>query len=544
MLQPVTSEQTRSSASSEVLMDVFEPSNGPIQPHQITTRQEHGGARAKTTKNKENKNKNSVLKRSVVNESGCNEGRLRRSQSPSKTNWEPELRFKQYRNEDDETSSSLTNKKVVNQSKQKKQNINRNAAMSQYQTVASTALRDSDSLLSFASIPLPAGLDPVSNPRNIDHFYIKNSSNGQQNRDIEDDIETDFYSVHHVGKDSNKAQNSSPKVLETSSIQHIHNDLWEGKNKERDKGNKNVTHIILDQSRNNAVHVIQNDLDIESVPQDSNRTLLKLPNNLSLPRPSSDPRLESHSIVVPYEHNNTGDNSLQMSRVSASAGSSPQSVVSTISFTTSPTSTLTNSLMQDSLNFSDSLPSNLSSNVLFGDGVSNDYLFAQKLQQQYDREHELLQRQRQYDIPPNNRRYVIPGEEHFNLHTPQVTSQNNDEECLNTTDFTTAVEFQTLNDSLTTNITPVYDPGDDEIPVHTGESFYIPLENPPEHQTETEGNGDESARPSCSEIVISHEVENVESHPESVASRDPIVVRLGKLKKIVYYVIRLYRISM
>lgn len=509
-------------------MDVFEPSNGPVQP-QNATRQEHGGARAKTTKNKENKNKNTVLKRSVVNESGCNEGRLRHSQSPSKTGWEPELRLKQYRNEDDETGSSLTNKKVLNQSKQKKQNINRNAAMSQYQTVPSTALKDtdSDSLLSYASIPLPAGLDPVSNPRNIDHIYIKNSSSGQQDRDIVDDIETDFYSVHHVGKDTNKAQNTSPKVLETSNIQHIHNDLWEGKNKERDKANKNVTRIVLDQSRNKAVHVIQNDLDIESVPQDSNRTLLKLPNNLSLPRPSSDSRLESRSIVVPYEHHDMGENRLQMSRVSASAGSSPQSVVSTISFTTSPTSTLTNSL-----NFSDSLPSDLTSNVLFGDGVSNDYLYAQKLQRKYDQEHELLQRQRQYDIPPDSRRYVIPAEEHFNLHTPQVTSQNNDEECLNTTDFTTAVEFQTLNDSLTTDITPVYDPGEDEIPVHTGESFYIPYENSAEHQAETESNGDESARPRCSDIVIPHEVEISESRQESVASRDPIIIGLGNLKKI------------
>ncbi|XP_045194557.2 uncharacterized protein LOC123550187 [Mercenaria mercenaria] len=521
VFQPVT----RSSSPPEALLAVFDASSDQVQSHSTVSRQElgNGGARAKTTKNKENRNKNSAIKRNGFVVNANNEDRSRRVQSQNKTfspDWEPHLQLKRYDDEDDLTGSDTTCRKVVNQSKQRKQNINKNAMKNQTVRVPQSGNINNDSLMSLASIPLPAGLDPVSNPRNIDHIYLKNVTNPQQNREVapENDLETDFFSVHH--KDNSKVQNASQKILDKPNISQIHNNLWDEQNKEKNRGNQNITHIRMDQPRNNTVQVVQN------MPQERSTTVLKLTNPLSLPRALSDSGLKNASIpvVVPYELSSSADNLMQMNSTSASAGSSPHSLVSTVSFNTSPTSTLANSLITDPLNLSDSLSSNLSSNILFGDGVSNDYLYAQKLQQEYDRENEALQRRRQYDILPDQRAYLIPAEEHFNQQLSHIPAPSAGDQ-YNSQDFITANEYQVMNDSLTNDIEPVYDPQEDDRVPQNHDPIYIPLESEVETVQETEEDVEENARPGRSEVVIPQQIQADEQYPETFPSREPIVVR-------------------
>lgn len=472
-----------------------------FEPGSNMSRQEDGyrGARAKTIKNKENRNKSFADKKSnLVN--GNSEEHVASQLPPKqlKPNWQPRLRLKRYDDDDADT----TNRKVV----QKKQLLNKTVVKNETAPLTPAHPSEFDSLLTYRSIPLPAGLDPVANPHNIDRIYIKRSNCD----DIgEVDLETDYISVHHLNKDNCTVPTSSQTILETPNICQIRNDLWDGQTKDNNKGNGNVAHIRLDPSRNNTIQVIDNDLDINSLQQERSMTVLKLTNPLSVSGAST-------SIVVPYQDSMLTENSLQIS------GTPIASPFNTVPFNTSPTPAFTNT-NPNLLSFGESLPSGLSSSVLFGDGltVGSDYVFAQKLQQKFDREHQAMQCQMQHSIPLDDGQELPPVEEHFDDHVSLVPPQGAQDE-LNSLDYNTANEFPILIDSLTNDIEPVYDPREeDELFVQTPQEIYIPLDS----LAETENNWDECVGSATADVVIPHIVESGKAYPETQSPSEHILVR-------------------
>lgn len=503
IFQPV-----RSPTPPENLLAVFDTRNDTTQAGLSQQDAEHGGARAKTYRNKENRNKNSAKKKNgIVVRNEEKAGDQQHKSNDVTAGWEPSLQFKRYNDDDDDLNSSETTcRKVINQSKQRKQNMNKNMMKNHSDLTLQSNTDNNDSLMNMVRIPLPAGLDPVSNPRNISNIYVKNVNNLEQGAD--NDLETDFYSVHHKDK-SNRSGNSSQRLQENPNVTHIHNNLWEGGQiKDKNRGNTGLQQIRLDQQAKNTMSVVENlpvnDKNTKVLTvDDNNTTVLKLANTINLHRTASDSGLNT-SIVVPYEQSGSTDNLMQLN--SPSTGSSPHSLVSY--FNTSPTASLTNSLVTEPLHFSDSLPSNLSSNVLFGDGISNDYIIAQRLQQQFDREHKEMQRLRQYDETPYR---VTEGYNFADTAT---------ENC--TLDYITANEYQTLNDSLTNNIAPVYDPREDERQAESQNAIYIPCENRVQNVIEDEdrtGGPEENTeieRDRVSpETRESHQLQNDEQYPTS-----------------------------
>ncbi|XP_060553995.1 uncharacterized protein LOC132715041 [Ruditapes philippinarum] len=469
--QPVLRPQS----PPENLLAVFDTRN---DQHQQEHDPDNGGARAKTHRNKENRNKNSSKKRNGFVASNVEKTSDLQFRTRDQTaGWEPSLQLKRYSDDDDGKNSDTTYRKVINQSKQRKQHINKTMMKSQNEDVHGSNDSSSDSLINVARMPLPAGLDPVCNPRNISNIYVKNTNNSDQGGDIDigNDLETDFYSVHH--KDSNRQGNTSLKLYEDSNVKHIHNNLWEGQNKDKNRGNPNIAHIRLDQPGKGTVQLVKN------IADGDNTTVVKLANPVPLHRASSDSGLNT-SIVVPYELSGSADSLMQLNGASASAGSSPHNLVS--SFNNSPTTSLTNSLMTSPLHFSDSLPSNLSSNILFGDGttISNDYLLAQRLQQQFDQEDEERQRRRRNHNGHIETSYDADAERDYSIsNNPNIENR--------TLDYITANEYQTLNDSLANDIAPVYDVRSEEAIQGSNRTFYIPCENRVlnrvENQEETRG---------------------------------------------------------
>lgn len=502
--------------SSRSTEDAFHPVYEPVPIHGPSpSRREptDTGARAKVLKNKENKSKNST-KRAQIVKNGENKVIPPQFRPCDRTSvWEPVLQVKQYGADDDETSLL----KPVNASRQKRQNKNRNAPKSKSAPLMSTSSVSSDNdFLSLDSIPLPAHL----NPKDVKHHvYIKRINNVQngivpQNGELE---------IPHSSHRENKNDNAlSVNTIQPSNIYSIHNNLWEGQRKVKKQSNEDNISVHFSPSNNQAVHVVNNDIEMDMESQQSG---FNIPNPRHLSGANSGSRLDN-PIVLQYETEAQNQHALRMENIPCNTQPATCDNVHALNFD-STSSSVPNALVDE---FSDSLPSNMSSNILFGDGLNNDFLFAQQLQRKYDRENEEIQRNRQFNVPTNVHTFSEqPLNRQRNLITQPSPSENIEpsedanipvNESLNTLDFVTA--FHSFDDGLNNGRGSVYAPGDIENPSQHSEPIVIPFEN---QRDTNEAEHDEQTERVSEPIVVTipyDRIQNDELYPETVSVRGNI----------------------
>lgn len=355
--------------------------------------------------------------------------------------WQPQLQLKKYDN--DHIYQPIRQDGSNNKQKKDSININLNQGGPRQPPVSNGS--------SSESAQIPFVFDPLMNPSRTDRgvIYVQtpncSSENGRSTGLVnlqENSLGSAVGNPVHV--------HSSVKVSESPNCTEYKNS-WSGRT------NTGVQMKSAQGDRQNA-HFVHNDLELDSEqPQPSNTTILKLPSSIVCPRtqPSSD--FSSH-IVVPYEQRRSfsdsslqlGDSLLSRGSLNASAGSSPSNSMTTVTYTTVPTSTFSAPVHSNTVLNQDEYPSNLPSSLLFGDGTANpdnDYLFAQQLQRQFDIESEVRMRQNGFDILPDAYR------PHGSQFSTDVTANEDF-----TLDLLNNFSTLSLNDSSENNQEPVYDP--------------------------------------------------------------------------------------
>ncbi|XP_052789448.1 uncharacterized protein LOC128223960 isoform X2 [Mya arenaria] len=468
--------------------------------------------RHKEFKNKENKTKNGI---GVPNNRA---GRMRETdalnpiQTSNNSGWKPQLQVKKYDNDVLNGAGAEPQRKVENSSKQKKDNLNRNN-YAQTHLMATPPNNSDDSL--GVSIPMPSGLDPYCDPRSISHhIYVKNNnvdknSTGQQ-RSKGDPI----HIRHNGGKIPYAASadvhldedETSLKVCDTPNLTQYKN-IWA-------KNSGNVKKSDSKARKESAM--IQNDLETDSASGlNENTTLLKLSHPTRIvASPSSGADLQS--IVVPYEHKSSrslSDSSLNLQGTSlnsdslrSSTGNSPIDLITTISMSMAPASSIQTTPIARPYMVNTDLPSNLPTSMLFGNGsemspteaghgsMNQDFIMAKRLQDMFDAEAEALLHQRQQeDQEQLNSESQFYGE----------IDQNFEESAgFRTDDFLPQGAFPHFDSINRTDIAPVYDPNHregDSLSPHQSASLYIPCSHLAQTRRDNNGKSFTSERP---EITI------------------------------------------
>lgn len=410
--------------------------------------------RPKDLKNREIRNKNCAnvySNRNNLNNTSCVSGikvngfpPAQASNSGPRPGWQPQLQLKKYDND----PFFKPSRQDGSNNKQKKDSININ--LNQGGQRHPPMLNGSRS----ESAQIPFEYSPLMNPNQTDHsvIYVKTPNCGSDSGRSTGLVNLQENSLGKASGNVNPVHvHSSVKVSESPELTEYKN-TWSGRT------NTGVQMKSAPGDRQNP-QFVHNDLELDSEqPQHSNTTILKLPSSIVCPRTQSSSDFSSH-IVVPYEQRRSfsdsslqlGDSLLSRGSLNGSVGSSPSNSLTTVTYTTVPTSTLSAPVHSNNVLNQDEYPSNLPSSLLFGDGTANpdnDYLFAQQLQRQFDIESEVRMRQNGFDILPDA----------FRPRRSQFSSDVKETEDFTTLDILNNFSALSLNDSSENNQEPVYDP--------------------------------------------------------------------------------------
>ncbi|KAL4218841.1 E3 ubiquitin-protein ligase rnf6 [Mactra antiquata] len=388
-----------SQTADEIIQPVYEPISFIESNNVRREPTEDMGARAKTLKNKENKTKNGT--KNVKNgERKVVPGKFRMHNiPPNPPDWQPVLQQKQYDNSLDEDETALLKPVNNNRHTRRIKNHNTQKSRSAPLTSSSTNSFSDNEMLSLDSIPLPAGLNPnIVQSDFQNRIYIKQSNSAQPKVQNSNSDQIQCLSQENQDNDDiNVARANHPQNVT------VYNNLWDrpprGKKQAKEENTGTGISVPYLNPLNNlaAVHVVNNDPEAN---MDAQHSEINLSNRRPLGRTNSRSRLD-HPIIVPYESDTQTEHTLNITQTS------PCNDIQTVNFNSSPNS-LTNSLVVGE--FQNSSLSNISSNVLFGEGNSlddQDFLLAQELQLKYDREDEEL-RQRHFDMPTTVHRFDVP----------------------------------------------------------------------------------------------------------------------------------------